>query len=267
MTNVSPIIRARASETTAALIGYLPVGFPDVRRSIDAARALVDEGVDIIELGFPYTDPGMDGEVIQKAAFAALDGGVKLRDVFTAVEAVASTGAGVVVMTYYNPVYRYGVSRFAADLAQAGGAGLITPDLIPEEAGEWVAAADEHNLDKIFLVAPSSRDERLKLTIDACRGFVYVASTMGVTGARSEVDSRAKELVARCRTFARPETNLCVGLGVSNGAQARDIAGFADGVIVGSALVRCLSTNESERDQLTNLRALARDLAQGAHGA
>src|SRR5690606_28866454 len=126
--------------------------------------------------------------------------------------------------------------RFARDLAAAGGAGLITPDLVPDEAGAWLAAADAHGVDPVFLVAPSSTDERLRMTTEHCRGFVYVASTMGVTGARSEVGSSAEGLVARTRAVT--DLPLCVGLGVSTGEQAAQVAAFADGVIVGSALVR-----------------------------
>lgn len=249
-----------------ALIGYLPVGYPDLATSVRAARTIVSAGADVVELGLPYSDPGMDGEVIQRAAQAALDGGTRTADVLRAVEQVAETGAAVLVMTYWNPVHRYGVDRFARDLAAAGGAGLITPDLIPDEADAWVAASDAHGLDRVFLVAPSSTDERLAMTVGASRGFVYVASTMGVTGARSAVDSHARELVAR--TYAAGAERACVGLGVSNRAQAAEIAAYADGVIVGSALVRTLMRPDGDaRAGLRDLAALTEDLAAGAHGA
>ncbi|RPF28152.1 tryptophan synthase alpha chain [Georgenia muralis] len=250
----------------AALVGYLPVGFPDVATSVEAAKALVAAGADVIELGLPYSDPGMDGEVIQRAAQAALDGGTRTRDVLSAVEQVAATGAAVLVMTYFNPVLRYGVDRFARDLAAAGGAGLITPDLIPDEAAEWVAASDAHGLDRVFLVAPSSTDARLAMTARACRGFVYAASTMGVTGARASVDTHARELVARTR--AAGAERVCVGLGVSTGEQAAEIAEFADGVIVGSAFVRTLMRADGDRTAgLRDLGVLAEEIAAGAHGA
>ncbi len=154
------------------------------------------------------------------------------------VEAVAGTGAPVLVMTYWNPVERYGVDRFAADLAAAGGAGLITPDLVPDEADAWIAAADEHELDKVFLVAPSSTDERLAMTAAACRGFVYATAVMGVTGARERTSDLAGPLVAR--TKAVTDLPVGVGLGVSDGDQAAEVARHADGVIVGSAFVRVL---------------------------
>jgi len=222
----------------AALVGYLPVGFPDLATSVGAARAMVAEGVDVVELGLPYSDPVMDGPVIQAAAQAALEGGSRVRDVLTAVEQVAATGAAVLVMTYWNPVVRYGVDAWARDLAAAGGAGLITPDLIPDEAGDWLAASRAHDLDRVFLVAPSSTPARLASTAAACRGFVYAASTMGVTGVRAAVGSGAARLVQDTR--AAGAERVCVGLGVSTGDQAAEVAGFADGVIVGSALVRAL---------------------------
>ncbi|MGL5828498.1 MAG: tryptophan synthase subunit alpha, partial [Angustibacter sp.] len=201
---------------------------------------MVDAGADVIEVGVPYSDPLMDGPVIQAAVDAALRSGARVADVFPAVRAVVEAGAAAVVMPYWNLVERYGVAAFARDLAEAGGSGLVTPDLIPEEAGTWLATAAEHGLDPIFLVAPSSTDARLALTSAHCRGFVYAASTMGVTGARSTVQSSAAGLVARLRS--RSEIPVCVGLGVSTGEQAREIAHYADGVIVGSALVRALGT-------------------------
>ncbi|NJE68313.1 tryptophan synthase subunit alpha [Mycobacteroides abscessus subsp. abscessus] len=241
---------------SAALIGYLPVGFPTVEGSIEAMTALVESGVDIVEVGLPYSDPGMDGPVIQRAAEAALEGGVRTKDVFTAVSAVAEAGGTAVVMSYWNLVLQYGVSAFARDLAAAGGAGIITPDLIPDEAGEWMAAADDHGLDRIFLAAPSSTPERIATIVDASRGFVYAASTMGVTGVRSSVDDHARDLVARLREAGAP--HVCVGLGVSNREQAAEVAAYADGVIVGSALIRAL-----DEGGVPALRTLAGELREG----
>ena len=191
MTGVAATLAKARGENRAALVGYLPVGFPDVQGSIEAMVAMVESGVDIVEIGVPYSDPLMDGPVIQHAAEAALQRGSRLADVFTAVRAVADAGAPALVMTYWNPVVRYGVDRFADDLAAAGGAGLITPDLIPDEGEAWIAAAERNDLDRVFLVAPSSTDARLASTGAACRGFVYAASTMGVTGARTSVGDAA----------------------------------------------------------------------------
>src|SRR3954467_4390605 len=181
---------ARA-EGRAALVGYLPAGFPDVPGAIEALRTMVDAGCDVIEVGLPYSDPVMDGPTIQAAAQRALEGGIRTADVIRTVEAVAATGVPTVVMTYWNPVERYGVHRFARDLAAAGGAGLITPDLVPDEADAWLAAADEHGLDKVFLVAPWPPDARLRRTTDACRGFVYATAVMGVTGVRATTSDLA----------------------------------------------------------------------------
>ena len=257
-------IETLRGEGRAAFMTYLPVGFPDVAGSVDAVRAVIDAGADIVELGVPYSDPVMDGSVIQRATQAALAGGVRLRDLFHVVEQVAGQ-VPIVVMTYFNPVLAYGVDAFARDLAAAGGAGLITPDLIPDEGQEWIEAADRHDLDRIFLVAPSSTPERLALTARATRGFVYAASTMGVTGERASVGAQAEELVARTREVGAPR--VCVGLGVSTGSQAGEVARYADGVIVGSALVRPLLEAPDRPTGLANLRTVAEELARGVRGA
>jgi tryptophan synthase alpha chain len=242
-------------EGRAALIGYLPTGYPDVPTSIEAMTTLAESGCDVIEVGVAYSDPGMDGPTIQAAAEMALRGGVRVRDALTAVEAISDAGGRAVVMTYWNPVLRYGVEAFSRDLAAAGGLGLITPDLIPEEADAWLAASEDHHLDRIFLVAPSSTPERLAATVEATRGFVYAASTMGVTGARDAVSDAAPELVRRVKAIS--DIPVGVGLGVRSGAQAAQIGAYADGVIVGSALVAALS------EGLAALRALATELAGG----
>ena len=220
---------AAKAEGRAAFVGYLPAGFPTYDGAVDALSALVDGGVDIIELGLPYSDPGIDGPVIQAATERALRGGTRIADVLRTVEATAAMGVPVVVMTYWNPVLAHGAERFAKDLAAAGGTGLITPDLIPDEAGEWIAVADQAQLDKVFLVAPSSTDERIASTVAACRGWVYAASTMGVTGARTSTSSAAPELVRRVR--AATDLPVGVGLGVSNGEQAAEVASYADGAV------------------------------------
>ncbi|YAL81955.1 tryptophan synthase subunit alpha [Dermacoccaceae bacterium W4C1] len=262
MTAVDQILADAREAGRAVLVGYLPVGYPDVEGSIRAMQALVEAGVDIVEIGVPYTDPLMDGPVIQTAATGALAAGVRVRDVFTAVEAVSDAGAGALVMTYWNPVLRYGVERFAADLAGAGGSGLITPDLVPDEAGPWLEASAQHGLNRVFLVAPSSTHERLASTTAAGSGFVYAASLMGVTGARASVGEAAQTLVERTREVT--DLPICVGLGVSTPEQVAQVAGFADGVIVGSALVRCLVDAPDLDTGLADLRALASDLVAGA---
>lgn len=222
------------------LIGYLPVGFPTLQDSIDAAVALVENGVDILELGIPYSDPVMDGLVIQKATQVAIEAGFTLSDAFEAVRQITSrVSAPVLLMTYYNPVIQYGVERFARDLSEAGGAGLITPDLIPDEAAEWIAAAEKFDLDRIFLAAPTSSDDRLVQVVAASRGFVYAVSTMGITGARSDVDQAARQLVTRLRSAGA--THVGVGVGISTPEQVEEILAYADGAIVGSAIVKALT--------------------------
>jgi tryptophan synthase alpha chain len=260
--NTSAAAYAKAqSEGRAALVGYLPAGFPSYDGCIEGLKAMVDNGVDIVELGLPYSDPVIDGPTIQAAAERALRNGTRITDVLRTVEAVAETGAAVMVMTYWNPVLAYGVDRFATDLASAGGSGLITPDLIPDEAGDWLEASAQHELERIFLVAPSSTEQRIASTTAACRGWVYAASTMGVTGARSATSAAAPALVERVR--AATDIPIGVGLGVSNGAQAAEVASYADGVIVGSALVRCLLDADSEAAGARAAGALAADLAAG----
>lgn len=264
-TTATAFATARA-EGRAALVGYLPAGYPDVAGGIDALKALVDSGCDVIEIGLPYSDPVMDGPTIQAAAQAALEGGVRTTDVLRTVEAVAATGTPTLVMTYWNPVERYGVPQFAADLASAGGAGLITPDLTPDSAPEWIAAADEHGLDKVFLVAPSSTDERIAMTTAACRGFVYATGIMGVTGTTQTTAAGVAPLVARTRSLSPEGSDLPVGVGVgvSTGDQAADLAEHVDGVIVGSAFVRRLLDHADDRPAgLRALAALAEELAAG----
>lgn len=245
----------------AALVAYLPAGFPSVQGAIDATSAMVAAGVDIVEIGLPYSDPLMDGPTIQAAVDAALSGGVRVGDVLRTVKAVAATGAPTLVMTYWNPVERYGVGRFAADLAAAGGCGVIAPDITPEEAAPWLAAAADAGIDPVFLVAPSSSDQRIALAAGVARGFVYAASTMGVTGARSTVGADAERLVSRVRQAT--DLPVCVGLGVSTGAQAAEVAAYADGVIVGSAFVRRLLDASSPAAGVAAVAELAAELAQG----
>lgn len=255
MSRLAPLFESCRGEQRAALIGYLPTGFPDVATSISAMTALVESGCDLVEVGVPYSDPGMDGPTVAAATDVALRGGVRVRDSLAAVEAISNAGGKAVVMSYWNPVLRWGVDAFARDLASAGGLGLITPDLIPEEADEWMAASEAHDLDRIFLVAPSSTPERLAMTVKASRGFVYAASTMGVTGARDAVSSAAPELVRRVREIS--QIPVGVGLGVRTAEHAAEIASYADGVIVGSALVTALT------DGTPALRALTTELADG----
>jgi tryptophan synthase alpha chain len=261
VTSLSELFVRTRSENRAALIGYLPAGFPSVDGAIAAMKAMVEGGVDAIEVGLPYSDPLLDGPTIQAAVEAALRGGVTTADVMNTVQAVAATGTPTMVMSYWNPIERFGVDRFATELKAAGGVGTINADIIPDEAGAWIRATDATGLDRVFLVAPSSTDARIKSTAEATRGFVYAAAVMGVTGARDQVGVAARQLVARTKTVT--DLPVCVGLGVSTGAQAAEIAQFADGVIVGSAFVRKLLDAATPDAGVAGVRALATELAAG----
>ena len=262
------VFAATREQGRGALVGFLHVGYPDVPTSLAALRALTGEGdsagVDLVEVGLPYSDPMMDGVTIQRAGTRALERGVRTRDAFAAVEAVAQAGTAAVVMTYWNLVEHYGPEAFARDLAAAGGSGIITPDLTPDEAAAWFEVSDAYGLDRIFLVSPSSTPERLHDTVDACRGWVYATSVMGVTGARTQSSTAAPGLVDRVRA-ASDGAMVGVGLGVSNGEQAREVTAYADAVIVGSALVKTLLDAEDAGDpsDLSGLRAVVADLSEG----
>jgi tryptophan synthase alpha chain len=255
MSELDKLFASTRADGRAALVGYLPAGYPTVPGSAAMLSAMIDSGCDLVEVGLPYSDPVMDGPTIQAAADQALRAGFRVRDLFTVVESVAAAGGRAVVMTYWNPVHHYGVDRFARDLAAAGGLGIITPDLIPDEASDWLEASSAHGLDRIFLVAPSSSEERLALTTEASTGFVYATAVMGVTGARDQVGHLAAGLVERTRVHT--SLPIGVGLGVRSGEQAAEIAGYADAVIVGSAFVTCAA------DGVAPVAELAEELAEG----
>ncbi|MFJ4967403.1 tryptophan synthase subunit alpha [Streptomyces sp. NPDC088755] len=259
---LSTTLAAAKAEGRAALVAYLPAGFPTVDGGIEAVKAVVAGGADVVEVGLPHSDPVLDGPVIQTADDIALRGGVRIADVMRTVrEAYEATGVPILVMTYWNPIDRYGVERFTAELAEAGGAGCILPDLPVQESALWREHADKHGLATVFVVAPSSQDARLATITAAGSGFVYAASLMGVTGTRASVGAQAQELVARTR--ATTDLPVCVGLGVSNAEQAAEVAGFADGVIVGSAFVKAILDAPDEAAGLDAVRSLAGELAQG----
>jgi tryptophan synthase alpha chain len=245
-----------------ALIGYLPAGYPSQEACVEACVALAEGGFTAIELGLPYSDPSLDGPVIQAATQTTLDRGFRIDEAFETIAAVtARTSIPVLVMTYWNPVLRWGVDRFAGALAEAGGAGLITPGLVPENGREWIAAAEHHDLDRIFLAAPSSSDARIDVVLRQSRGFVYTVSTMGTTGARGEMDGAARTLSDRLearRSAIGVDLPRCVGLGISTGEQVADVLTYAEGAITGSALVAALRDGGQE-----GLRARVADLAAG----
>ena len=254
---VATAIRSAKAERGGALIGYLPVGYPDLDTSIAAAIAMAEAGADVLELGVPYSDPVMDGAIIQEATQHALASGFRLADVFEAVRRVReAVDVPVLVMTYWNPVMQYGVERFAADLAAAGGAGLITPDITPDSAAEWLAMSERTGLDRVFLAAPSSSDARLRLVVESTTGFVYTVSTMGITGERAQLDAAARSLTARLRE--QGAELACVGIGISTAEQVAAALEYADGAIVGTAFVRALRDGGVER-----LSEVVREIAAG----
>lgn len=259
------LLSSYKAQNKPAFVGYMPYGFPSTGASVNAMRTMVKAGVDAVEIGLPYSDPVMDGPVIQEAAKIALENGERIAGVFDAVEAVAEEGGVPLIMSYWNLIMHYGVDRFARDFSNAGGAGLVTPDLIPDEAGEWIEASDRYGLDRIFLVSPNSTEERLKVVAQNSRGFVYAASTMGVTGERNQLSASPEHLVARTR--AAGAENVCVGIGVSTPEQGAEVGAYADGVIVGSALVHALLGASDIKTGLGNLASKAESLAEGIHNA
>ena len=261
MTQLDAVMAQVRAENRAALIAYIPAGFPSQAGCAKAIQALAAAGVDAIEIGFPYSDPVMDGPVIQEAADISLKGGTNAADVFAALKVASSTGVAAVVMTYWNPIAKYGVEKFAQSIADNGGSGVITPDLTIEESDSWIAATKKSAINPIYVVAPSTKDDRLESVTAKTGGFVYAASMMGVTGTRDAVASTASELVARVRTV----TNLpiSVGLGVSTREQAKSLAAYADGVIVGSAFIKLLLDAKTEQEGLDAISHLAKELALG----
>lgn len=241
-----------------SLIGYFPLGYPSLEESVEAAVAMCESGVDVLELGIPYSDPVMDGIVIQEATQIALANGFKLRDTFDAVRSVTSrVSAPVLVMTYWNPVMQYGEESFAKDLAESGAAGAITPDLIPDEAANWIRATEDLGLDRVFLATPTSSDARTQRACTSSKGFVYAVSTMGITGARDDLDQNAKKVVAQVRAQSAGSLTA-VGIGVSSAAQVKEINKYADGAIVGSAFVKAY-----QEGGIDALRAKVSELAKG----
>ncbi|HYT26881.1 MAG TPA: tryptophan synthase subunit alpha [Actinomycetota bacterium] len=245
----------------AALVAYGVAGYPDLPGSLAAFRAMAEAGADVLEVGPPYSDPLIDGPVIQRAVQAALERGTRLDDVFAMVsELTASVAVPVVLLVYYNLVAHRGHDRFARELAEAGACGAVVPDLPPEEAGGWVAAAARAGVAPVFLAAPTSSDDRLRAVAAAGRGFVYAQASLGVTGLRVSLAAGIDDLVARVRTHTG--LPVCAGIGVSDAGQAAAVARFADGVIVGTALVRRLGEQGAG-----GLGALTGELAAAVHGA
>lgn len=261
--------RARA-ESRCALIAYLTAGDPTPADSLAAAEALAAAGADIVELGIPFSDPLADGPVIQRASERALRQGMTLSGVLELAARLrqAAPQLGLLLFGYFNPMLRYGLEPFAAAAARAGADGVLATDLIPEEAEAYRAALAAHRLDPVFLAAPTSPDARLERIAAASRGFIYAVSRTGVTGARRQVPEGARELVTRLRR--RTALPIALGFGISTPAQVREVAGFADGVVVGTALVDCMAAAVEARGPAAApeaAAALLRELRGGASAA
>ena len=249
------------AENRAALIAYIPAGFPTQSGCAKAIQVLADAGVDAIEIGYPYSDPVMDGPTIQEAAEISLKGGTNAADVFGALKTASSAGVAAVVMTYWNPIEKYGVDAFAQAISDNGGSGVITPDLTIEESERWLEATSKHLINPIYVVAPSTADARLAAVTSKTGGFVYAASVMGVTGTRTDISIDASALVSRVRKTT--DLPVSVGLGVSTREQAKQVAAYADGVIVGSAFIKLLLNAKDEQEGLDAISDLAKELALG----
>lgn len=257
MSKTEQVLRSNR-KNGGSLIGYFPLGFPTMSDSVEAAVAMCESGVDVLELGLPYSDPVMDGIVIQEATELALANGFRLKDAFSAIKQITTrTNAPVLVMTYWNPVMQYGQARFAQHLAEAGAVGAITPDLIPDEASEWIAATEKQGLDRVFLATPTSSTARTSKACESSKGFVYAVSTMGITGAREDLDQKARAVVGEIRSVS-PESMTAVGIGISTSSQVREVNDYADGAIVGSAFVKAYQVGGIDA-----LRSKVKELAKG----
>jgi tryptophan synthase alpha chain len=239
----------------AALMPYLPLGYPTLDVSAQLIHAIADSGADLIELGVPFSDPLADGPVIQRATQIALQNGMTLAKCLAMVRAARASGVTIplTLMGYYNPLMRFGIGAFARAAKEVGVDGLIVPDLPPEEAGTLDAACCAHDLDLIFLAAPTSPLARVRKIADATRGFIYLVSVVGVTGARDQVAPDLAEFVARVRAAASKP--VCVGFGIANAESAQRVAQIAEGVIVGSALVAQIGDAANAVDAAKNFVA------------
>jgi tryptophan synthase alpha chain len=239
MTRIESRFRHLRSEGRKAFVAFLTAGDPSLDRTVEVAAELERAGVDVLELGVPFSDPLADGPVIQRSSERALGRGVVLADVIEAVRRIRRTSElPLLLFSYVNPLLRYGLGRLARDAREAGVDGVLATDLPPEEADEWLGVAREAGLDTVFLAAPTSPPERLRRVAEASRGFVYAVSRTGVTGERQALSDDARPLVERLKALS-PEP-VALGFGISTPEQVKAAAEVADGVVVGSALVRFL---------------------------
>ena len=227
-----------------ALIAYVTVGYPNIEATLKVVPLLAEFGCDIIELGIPFSDPMADGATIQRASFKALENGVTTKQcLYIAKKISKKTPVPLVFMTYFNPIYKYGLAKFCHDCVAAGVDGLIVPDLLPEEGDELGGFATKSGVDLIYLLAPTSVEVRIKLITDKSRGFIYLVSIAGVTGTRNELPVDLGKFISQVKQIAKQP--VCVGFGISTPEQAAQIAQTADGVIIGSKLIQLLETDDT----------------------
>jgi tryptophan synthase alpha chain len=262
MGRIANTFRRLKKANEAALVAYVTVGYP----SLDLTRRLVPiigrQGADLIELGVPFSDPMADGATVQRASHAALEQGVSLSDCLSvAAEARRTNEVPLVFMSYYNPILKYGVEAFARDCAASGVDGLIIPDLPPEEAGELKQACDSAGIDLVFLVAPTSTDERLRKVAEMASGFVYCVALTGVTGARSELGEGVEAMLERVREHI--DLPLVVGFGISKPEHVARVSRVADGAVVGSALINVIEAHPDEDEVILSVSEYVRDLKEG----
>jgi tryptophan synthase alpha chain len=260
-TALEKLFETTKKEKSAALISYLPAGYPNQKSSAKVIKAMIDGGVDAVEIGFPYSDPIMDGPVIQAASEEAIKNGAGVEEVFDLLLTTSTSGTPSLIMSYWSPIKKYGVSNFARKVAQIGGIGVITPDLTIEEAQEWQTESTNNSINNIYVVAPSTTDQRLANVTVTCTGFIYAASLMGVTGTRDVLSGNARSLVERIRKVS--STPVAVGLGVSSKSQAEKVAQYADGVIVGFAFIKIFQEFGSGRGGLNKVKQLTHALSEG----
>jgi len=272
VTRLSDRLAALRVRGEKALICYVVAGDPSAARTVEIVQALDEAGVDAVELGIPFSDPLADGPTIQAAGYRALASGMTVAGVFDVVRQIRKTSAiPIVLMTYFNPALRYGVQRFARDAADSGADAVIQTDLTPEEAGPWIEAARSSNLDTVFLLAPTSTDERIDLIIRLSTGFVYCVSRTGVTGARDEVAPDLVAFLGRVRAgiarSGRDDLPVCVGFGISEPAHVRRIGEVADGAVVGSRLVDFIAGYSDNPELSQEVRSFAETLKSATRHA
>ena len=260
----------RAREQGRAVVApYFTVGYPDVDATLEGIRAAIRAGADLIELGVPFSDPLADGATIQKSSTAALNNGVTLQTCLETTEKIRAEfpETPIILMGYYNPFFQYGIDKLTQDAAEAGADGLIVPDLPPEESGPLDEVISQRGLDLIYMVAPTSPDERIRLISERARGFVYCVSLTGVTGARDSVSANVPDLISRVR--AHTNVPLVLGFGISRPEHVASVASIVDGVAIGSAMVNIMGeTAPSERAEVVGnyVRSLA-EAARRAEGS